>query len=198
MPEMDGLQATAAIRDKEKSTGRHIPIVAMTAHAMKGDEERCLAAGMDAYLAKPIHSRELLKVIENLAGIRAKAEDALLSPSTPKENLLDMKSILALFEGDTELIREAVALFLEDLPKQMAAIGEAVERSDAVRINRTAHSLKGSLSNFAAPAAFHAAQKLEDIGGKGVLDQAGAALRILEEQVLLLQSAMAGLEKECV
>jgi len=74
MPEMDGLAATMAIREKEESTGTHIPIVAMTAHAMEGDKERCLAAGMDAYVAKPIRTQELFEVIENLTGDVAASE----------------------------------------------------------------------------------------------------------------------------
>src|SRR6202044_1901795 len=71
MPEMNGLEATQAIREKEKVTGKRIPIVAMTAHAMKGDEERCLAAGMDAYLTKPIHTQELLAVLDDIGSTRA-------------------------------------------------------------------------------------------------------------------------------
>jgi CheY-like chemotaxis protein/HPt (histidine-containing phosphotransfer) domain-containing protein len=194
MPEMDGLQATAAIREKEKGTGRRVPIVAMTAHAMKGDKERCLAAGMDAYLSKPIRTQALFEVIEELAGVRVETTENSLSPSKPDEQALDQRSILSLFEGDTELIREVVGLFLEDCPRQMSAIRAAVEHSDAEAINRTAHSFKGSLSNFAAPGAFQAAQNLEGLGRDGDLSHAKNALRALEEQVYLLQSAMGDLD----
>jgi two-component system sensor histidine kinase/response regulator len=198
MQEMDGLAATAAIREKEKGTGRHIPIVAMTAHAMKGDKERCLAAGMDAYLSKPIRTQELFEVIENLAGVTAEMGVDPSPASPPKEEVLDKNSIFTLFEGDTELIREVVGLFLEECPRQLDAIREAIARGDAVTLERAAHSLKGSLSNFAAPGAFQAAHKLEGIGRERDLSQAEPAFRLLEKQISLLQYAMADFQKECV
>jgi len=198
MPEMDGLQATAAIREKEKGTGRHVPIVAMTAHAMKGDKERCLAAGMDAYLSKPIRTRELFEVIENLAGATAETVEEVSPASSPKEEVLDKNSILAVFEGDVDLMRQVVGLFLVECPGQMSAIRAAVEHSDAGAIKLAAHSLKGSLSNFAAPGAFRAAQRLEGIGHEGNLSQAEEAFRLLEEQISLLHAAMADLDAKCV
>ncbi len=198
MPEMDGLQATAAIRAKEKEKGTefHVPIVAMTAHAMKGDKERCLAAGMDAYLPKPIRTQQLLDVIELLAGVRT--ETTLEPPPTfaPGKDVLDKHSILAAFEGDQDLIREVLDLFLEECPRQMSAIREAVESSDAEKILKAAHSLKGSLSNFAAAGAFQSAQHLENLGREGELAKTANAFQVLEEQVSLLYSAMADFKKE--
>jgi CheY-like chemotaxis protein/HPt (histidine-containing phosphotransfer) domain-containing protein len=199
MPEMDGLQATAAIRAKETEMGTafHVPIVAMTAHAMKGDKELCLAAGMDAYLSKPIRTQELFEVLEDLVGVPREAgmEPPTLSP--PKQEILDKNAILAAFEGDNELIREVLDLFLEDCPRQMSAIREAVESSDAPKIFRTAHSLKGSLSNFVAAGAFQSAQHLESLGREGDVTKAGVAFHVLEEQVALLYAAMADLRQEC-
>ena len=175
MPEMDGLAATAAIRQKEKDlgTGLHIPIVAMTAYAMKGDKERCLAAGMDAYLSKPINTQQLLDIIELLTGSRG--ETPLQAPPGEAMNkeILDKKAILAAFEGDDELIKEVLGLFLQECPRQMSAIREAVDSHDAERIFRAAHSLKGSLSNFAAAGAFQSAQYLERLGREGELGQSG-------------------------
>jgi len=195
MPEMDGLEATAAIREKERGTGRRIPIVAMTAHAMKGDKERCLAAGMDTYLSKPIRAQDLFEVIENLAGVTAdRLEDASPAPP-PMEKVLDKNFILSMFEGDAELIQEIVGLFLAECPRQMSAVREAVERSDAPAVHRAAHSLKGSLSNFAAPGAFQAAQRLEVLGHEGDLSQVGEAFQLLEQQISLLQSAMVEFKK---
>jgi CheY-like chemotaxis protein len=194
---MDGLQATAAIREKEKGTGFHVPIVAMTAHAMKGDKERCLAAGMDAYLSKPIRAQQLLDVIAILAGVKGETERDPSIASPPKAEVLDKRSILSAFEGDNALIREVLGLFLEECPQQMSAIREAVESSDAVKISRTSHSLKGSLSNFAAAGAFQAAQNLERLGREGMVNKAGEAFQVLKEQMSLLQSAMADFNKEC-
>jgi two-component system, sensor histidine kinase and response regulator len=199
MPEMDGLAATQAIRQRERELGSgfHIPIVAMTAHAMKGDKERCLAAGMDSYLPKPIHTQQLLDCIELLTG--SKGETPLEAPPSPgaKEEILDKKAILAAFEGDNELIREVIALFLQECPRQMTAIREAVESYDSQRIFRAAHLLKGSLSNFAAAGAFQSAQYLEKLGREGDISKVAGAYRMLEEQVSLLHSAMIDLSREC-
>jgi HPt (histidine-containing phosphotransfer) domain-containing protein len=168
----------------------------MTAHAMKGDKERCLAAGMDAYLPKPIRTQQLLDVIELLAGVRT--ETTLEPPPTfaPGKDVLDKHSILAAFEGDQDLIREVLDLFLEECPRQMSAIREAVESSDAEKILKAAHSLKGSLSNFAAAGAFQSAQHLENLGREGELAKTANAFQVLEEQVSLLYSAMADFKKE--
>jgi CheY-like chemotaxis protein len=199
MPEMDGLQATAAIRAKEgeKGTAFHIPIVAMTAHTMKGDKERCLAAGMDGYLSKPIRTKELFEVIEYVAGVSSETglEMPIVSPA--KEGVLDKKSVLAAFESDNDLILEVLELFLEECPQQMSAIREAVESSDAEKISRAAHSLKGTLSNFAAAGAFQAVQHLERLGREGNASMARGAFQALEDQVALLYSAMSDFHKEC-
>ena len=199
MPEMDGLQATAAIREKERElgTGFHVPIVAMTAHAMKGDKELCLAAGMDAYLSKPIRTQELFEVLEDLVGVPSKAVMEPPTVTPPKQESLDKNAILAAFEGDNELIREVLDLFLEECPRQMSAIREAVESSDAPKIFRAAHSLTGSLSNFAAAEAFQSAQHLERLGREGDVSKAGVAFQVLEGHMSLLCAAMADLSKEC-
>ncbi len=122
MPEMDGLQATAIIRENEKGTGSHVPIVAMTAHAMKGDKERCLAAGMDGYLSKPIRTQELFDVLEYLAGAPTDTAVEQQSVSPAKQEALDKNSILAAFEGDKDLIREVLGLFMNEGPLQVTAI----------------------------------------------------------------------------
>jgi PAS domain S-box-containing protein len=198
MPEMDGLAATEAIRKRERELGTsfHVPIVAMTAHAMKGDKERCLAAGMDAYLSKPVHTQQLLDVIELLTGSRG--ETPLEPPPSPgaKDEVLDKKAILAAFEGDEDLIREVIGLFLQECPQQMAAIRSAVEDRDAQKIFRAAHSLKGSLSNFAAAGAFQSAQYLEKLGREGDVSKVASAFEVLEERVGMLYQAMTELGEE--
>jgi len=196
MPEMDGLQVTAAIRQREKGLGLHVPIVAMTAHAMKGDKERCLAAGMDAYLSKPIRTKQLFEVIEILAGVPG-ITGMEPSTSSAKQEVLNKNSILTAFEGDHELVREVLGLFLKECPGQMATIREAVENSDAKEIFRAAHLLRGSLSNFSAAGAFQAAQNLETLGREGDVSKAGLAFHALEEQVSLLLCAMADFNGEC-
>ncbi len=119
MPEMDGLEATAAIREREKSTGRHVPIVAVTAHAMKGDAERCLAAGMDAYVTKPLQAKELLAVIKGTG--RRKA------PGRTARGTVDEALLLERVGGDRRALRRLVSLFLSDAPKLMVRIRHAIE-----------------------------------------------------------------------
>ena len=144
MPEMDGLEATAAIRGNEVVTGTHIPIVAMTAHAMTGDRERCLAAGMDAYISKPIQAEELLKLTESLAigaGPIEGLEDSVHS-------VMDRALALARVDGDEGLLADLAKLFCEESPKMMAAVREAVEARDPERLQRAAHSLKGAVATW--------------------------------------------------
>ena len=195
MPEMDGLQATAAIREKEKGTGRRIPIVAMTAHAMKGDKERCLAAGMDDYLSKPIRAEDLLDVIEKLVGVSATA--LLPTPtSSSAPGVPDRKVLLEFFDGDPEFLAEVVNIFLQECPQQLTAMREAIAGGDAALLEQTAHSLKGSVSNFGVPAVFYALQNLEKMGRTGELASAAQAFADLEEKIRPLQTALADLLKE--
>ena len=105
MPEMNGFEATAAIRKKEQTTGGHIPIVAMTAHAMKGDEDRCLSAGMDGYVSKPITPDELFLAISKVVRDGAKPQ--------PDHALFDRSAILVRVDGDTKRLVELVDVFLD-------------------------------------------------------------------------------------
>jgi two-component system sensor histidine kinase/response regulator len=192
MPEMNGFQATAAIREKEKTSGKHLPIIALTAHAMKGDRERCLAAGMDGYVAKPINAEELIEAIENLG---MSSDVAKPEPTTkPQEQVpIDTAAALTRAEGDVELLKELVGLFLEDLPEMMSNLHDAITAGDANAIERAAHKLKGSVGNFAAQPAFEAASKLEVLGRDATLSEAEPAYVKLENEVKRLKSAMANL-----
>ena len=115
MPEMDGLQLARAIREREKKTDTHLPIIAMTAYAMKGDRERCLEAGMDAYVAKPINAAQLFETIDGVWRAELKA-NAQLSVEARLE-ILNEPTLLSRFEGDSELLKEVVELFLDDFPR---------------------------------------------------------------------------------
>jgi two-component system sensor histidine kinase/response regulator len=187
MPEMDGLEATAAIRQREKAYGKHTTIIAMTAHAMKGDRERCLEAGMDGYVAKPVRAEDLFREIERHAAPQAEspAQPAAPAPNAAAEfdEVLDRAAALAHVEGDTDLLGELVALFLEDCPRLVGAVREALARNDAKALERAAHALKGTLSNFAAVAATAAALRLEQMGHGDNLAQAGEACAALEAEI---------------
>jgi len=176
MPEMGGFEATQAIREKEKQSGQRIPIVAMTAHALKGDRERCLEAGMDGYVSKPIEPEELIRVVEELA-----------------EQVVDRKELARRFGGHQRLLREAVSEFLADCPQQMTRLRAAVDKGDHHAAARAAHALKEAVSNFAAPAVVEAAQELEGAGRRGDAAAVGQAYQRLEGAMERLRPALAAL-----
>jgi two-component system, sensor histidine kinase and response regulator len=192
MPEMDGLETTAAIRERERAAGGHLPIVALTAHAMKGDVLRCLEAGMDAYLAKPLQARELAAAIDGVLGATrsgAPASESGLPPAGPA--VLDLARLLERVGGDRKALAELVRIFRADSPKQVARIRTAIQEGDAAALRAAAHTLKGAVSNFAAPPAAEAAQRLQKMGEAGRLDGAGAALGQLEREIEGLLASLA-------
>jgi signal transduction histidine kinase/DNA-binding response OmpR family regulator/HPt (histidine-containing phosphotransfer) domain-containing protein len=190
MPEMDGFQATALIREKEKATGRHMPIVAMTAHAMKGDRERCLAAGMDGYIAKPIHPNELFDTIDGLVAAPTSSRGDNL-PESPESSVLDEAALLDRVGGDTQLLAQLVEVFLHDYPHLVEEIRKALEAQDARALERAAHTLKGSVANFAAQKAYETALQLERIGRSEELAGAASAFENLEREMARLTPALA-------
>src|SRR5581483_4795586 len=135
MPVMDGITATGKIREAEKVTGVHIPIIAMTAHAMKGDQERCLAGGMDDYIAKPVSSKRIQEMLERMFAA---------APETPPSPPLAWKraTVLERMDGDEDLLDEVLAIFLEEYPKTVAQLEEAVSGQKADLLEKAAHSLK--------------------------------------------------------
>jgi two-component system, sensor histidine kinase and response regulator len=186
MPEMDGFDATRAIRAREKTAGTHIPIMAMTAHAMKGDREHCLSAGMDGYTSKPIRIKELEQAIAQLTSPMKTLKGLLSEGRSPADAVVDYAALLAGVDGSRRLLRELVRLFLADCPQRLAEIKEAIRGGDAGALSRAAHSLKGSVGNFAAKYAFAAARRLEIMGRDGSLDNADEALMTLESELVRL------------
>jgi len=182
MPELDGFETTAEIRARERTSGRHMPIVAMTAHAMKGDRERCLAAGMDGYVSKPIDGRKLFEAIERHAAARiaARAPGAALDP----------EELLRRAGGDRGLMREMAELFLADAPRMLEAVRGALRTGDAPALAHAAHALKGSVSNFARGEATATALKLERMARSGALEEARAAHGRMEEEVARVCQAL--------
>jgi PAS domain S-box-containing protein len=181
MPEMGGLEATRAIRQKEQSKGGHLPIVAMTAHAMQGDRERCLEAGMDGYLAKPLDPKIFLDTVERMALPGHKAEP---EPNISKsEDKLDESALLARFSGDRKLVLTLATAFCQDCPRMMGRIRKAIRARDAAALADAAHALKGSIGNFGASAAFEKAREVEKLAREGKLDGARALCITLEKHL---------------
>jgi len=196
MPVMGGFEATAAIRERESKTGGHIPIIAMTAHALKGDREKCLEAGMDGYVSKPIKIKDLLDAIDAAApsGIPASEELTVLShPERSSFTVIDHEKALAKVEGDTELLGELASLFLEDIPSQLRAIRVAAEQGDTKALAQTAHTVKGAVANFAAETVVSAAFKLESSARAEDLPQAKLACGELEHIIERLRPELAAL-----
>jgi two-component system sensor histidine kinase/response regulator len=176
MPGMGGLDATVAIRQREGVTGRRVRIVAMTAHAMTGDREQCLAAGMDGYLSKPIDPSMLFAVVEQDGDGNCGdgVETAIAGPVTFDEDALRQR-----LSGDDELMADVIGLFLEDLPARLADIKSAVDGRNAAALHAAAHALKGSAASLSASGLFQAAGVLERIGAESRMDAAEGAWRQL-------------------
>jgi PAS domain S-box-containing protein len=182
MPEMSGFEATACIRRREEGTGRHVPILALTAHAMKGDRERCLQAGMDGYVAKPIQARELYREIAELLPDAQAEEDGT--------RVLDRAAALEHVGGDAELLRELTAVFLQDCPRMTEELREAVRSGDAATLKRAAHSIKGAVGILGGKATFEAALRLENLARQGDWSQVEPAWQALSRALERFQKAV--------
>jgi two-component system sensor histidine kinase/response regulator len=189
MPEMDGLEATIAIRQREVSTGKHIPIIAMTAHAMKGDRESCLAAGMDAYISKPVHIEELLQVTEGLTR-HVGPIDRSPEPGPVNAMTIDREAALQRVEGDEVLLADLAKLFCDESPRMLSVIQEAITRKNAESLERGAHSLKGSVATFSAQRAFNLALQLERLGRANDFDNAESIFNLLASEVERVKAAL--------
>jgi CheY-like chemotaxis protein len=192
MPEMDGMEAAAEIRNREKNSGKHIPILAMTANAMRGDRERYLASGMDGYISKPIRPDGLFAEIERCLAITGGGMNMTENSQDPMEQI-DRVSLLERVEGDQELLAEMIHLFQEDAPQLLATMRDALQRGDMPLLERSAHSLKGAAGNFSAKHTAAAALHLESDARNKDATSAKESLMELERAVDQLLPALAGI-----
>lgn len=179
MPEMDGIEATEAIRIAERKSGGRIPIIAVTANAMLGDRERCLVAGMDDYLSKPLRAEELVRTIRRLV------KPPLFMNTNPNQNqaanrdtvaeTFDYVASVHQVEGDADLLAQLVAVFLGQLPSLLPSVADAVIAGDALAVRKAAHALSSSVSVLVAPRARNSARRLELMAVNGDLTEARQA-----------------------
>jgi two-component system sensor histidine kinase/response regulator len=196
MPEMGGFEATASIRAQEKATGAHLPIIAMTAHAMKGDREKCLEAGMDGYVSKPIKVKELLDAIDKAIPSAISAKEAVMESAPPQSyQAMNYEKALAQMEGDSELLGQVASLFLNDVAAQLDKMRSALEQHNLETLGRVAHAIKGSVANFSAERAVSAALKLETASREGNFLVAAQAARDLEQAIDELRPELAELAR---
>jgi CheY-like chemotaxis protein len=194
MPVLDGFAATAAIRKFEAGRG-HLPIIAMTAHAMKGDRQRCLDAGMDAYVSKPFRPQELFDAVEqaNITTASPTAPDGV-SPSmdggTTTPPVYDRAEALRNVGGSLVMLTETAELLASEGPKQLADIEAALASGNCEAVMRAAHTLKGSVSLFGAAAATAAARRLESLGREGAREEFSAAWADVQRDVGELMRAL--------
>jgi CheY-like chemotaxis protein len=185
MPEMDGFSATAAIRLQEPVTGKHIPIIAITAHAMKGDRERCLAAGMDGYVAKPLRVEEVEKVLDGQHFVEP------LVVSSAKPSGWDSSIALNRMGGDESLLKEIIGIFLEESPNLLMQMQEALLEANPTKLEHSAHSLKGELGYLGMAEASGLALQLEEAGRNRQMADAAQLLAALQHQLSQVRGSMA-------
>lgn len=209
MPTMDGLQATRTIRKKEQDSGKHTPIIAMTAHAMRGDRQKCIDAGMDNYIAKPINSQKLLRLVEMYADdMDAAIEEfppntswSIPDPASRRtqkhpeiqphitehlDSVINMDSAIERIGGDTGLLADMVSYFFEDAPGLLSQIRQHLDSNQLEEASRAAHSLKGLCSNFDAKKPAELARKVERMASEGNIANIDQVVDDLEIQFGML------------
>jgi len=195
MPQLDGYEATQQIRRREAGTKTHVPIIALTANTLPGDRERCLEAGMDDYLFKPVRLEQLSGALRRW--IRIEAPDTPAAPvrsdlpAASPQRVFDCERALAAMGGDMELLRELAEMFRRDAEQMLARVRHEAARGDAEAMWKAAHSLKGAVASFGAQVVFETAQRAEAIGRSGDLSSAPEVLQALDRGMAQLQAELA-------
>jgi two-component system, sensor histidine kinase and response regulator len=197
MPEMNGWEATQEIRERERATGERIPIIAMTAHAMKGDDERCFAAGMDDYLTKPIRTEDLMSTLDKV-GKRKLVRTGWVAPVKPREEAasVDLQAALDRLGGDRVLYDELVEVFRKGCPASTAEMQAAIEARDFGALERTAHTLRGASSNLGAVAVAEEALELEKQARTEEIEKVTEQFKVLQKEIERMFSELETLHRK--
>ena len=193
MPVMSGFETTTAIRKREEDTGKHQTIIAMTAHAMKGDRERCLEGGMDSYISKPVDPDELFRIIESFTTEIGSPVTNQSAPAKRTSAIINADQLMMLIDGDHDLLRTMIDLFMNDSAVMFQDVQAAIEAGDCLAVQRAAHRLKGSIAIFSLGDAYLTADELEQMGADCDLGAAIQSLGLLKSrfnQLLLALNAM--------
>jgi CheY-like chemotaxis protein len=200
---MGGIEATQELRRSEKETGHRQPVIAMTALVMQGDKERCIAAGMDGYLTKPIRPRALDEVLEKYIfqkklSIACEGTPTASAPPPPVSELvlMDGQDLLERIGHDREFLTELVNLFRKDGPKQLDKIKRGLDKKDAGEVVRGAHSLRGTLANLSARSAADLGAQIEHAGKSDDLPRAKALTESLELEMARVLDSLSALCEE--
>jgi len=194
MPEMDGIEATIALREMERESGVRQPVVALTAMVIKGDRERCIAAGMDGYLSKPIRQHELDEVLDGYIANIKRQEAPVQAPMPSAAGVIDEGELMDRIGNDLEFLSELAEVYRKEYPAQLSVARRALANSDADKLGQASHALKGALANLAATEPSRTASALEQIAASKDLASAGSVLDRLEEE---LSSVLAHLQSLC-
>jgi CheY-like chemotaxis protein len=191
MPEMDGLTATRKIREMEIQTKSHVPIIAMTAHAIKGDRERCLEAGMDSYISKPMTSQGIAAAIAEVVPVKYQGNVPTRTPLTEVSSLTwNRSAVLERIDGDESLLRELLTIFLDESPRQLTTLQQAIETDNPEEMERTAHSIKGELGYLGLAHAAEISRTLEHLGHQRNLQSTPELLASLKAEVSAVSKVM--------
>jgi HPt (histidine-containing phosphotransfer) domain-containing protein len=196
-PGMDGFQATAAIRELEKQTGAHIPVIAMTAHALAGYKERCLAAGMDGYLTKPIRTDLLLQALADFQGAPGMGPSPeMTKPAETKleEAHFDTDDLVERLMGNEDLAKRVAGAFIDQMPEQLAALAAAIRNADAPAARMAAHSIKGAAANVGCETVREVAHLMEQLGESGALAQAS---EVMQEVAASFEAVKPAIQRFC-
>jgi len=178
---MDGYEATRVIRDSDSDVRNHdIPIIAMTANALKGDREKCIASGMNDYIAKPVNQTDIINLLNKW--LPSSTRRPLLFSDSADPSIFDSEKLLNDLQSDRKLFTEILGVFMSDAEDQIDAITDSLEKADAVELRSHSHTLKGSAANIGAKALSNASARLENLARSGDLGNGATLLAVLEHE----------------